>query len=110
MPVYEFYCDECELVVEKILPIRSRDEDMECVTCSTPLVRIFSPTTMHVWDTDRKFPHQTGDPSGGEMGEMSFPSKAAYEANLKRLGIVEVDHGGTKRRDKVHGTKVKVYG
>jgi putative FmdB family regulatory protein len=108
-PLYEFYCDTCELVVEKILPIRSRDQSMECVACSTPLVRIFSPTTMHVWDQDRKFPHQTGV-GGGELGEMSFPTKAAYEANLKQLGIVEVDQGGTKRKDKVHGTKVKVYG
>lgn len=42
MPVYEFYCSDCELVTQTIRKIEEREEECLCYKCGKPISRIVS--------------------------------------------------------------------
>lgn len=39
MPIYTYRCDNCEIKVEQMRSISSRDEATNCEECGNPLVR-----------------------------------------------------------------------
>lgn len=100
MPVYEFYCHDCGDIFEVSRPIESRNRAFRCHHCKKPIDRIVSVPTMHVWNTDFRFPNvvHTGD------GSANFPSRAAYEAHLKEAGLGEDSTAGKIERP--HGNRV----
>ena len=65
---------------------------------------MISVPTMHVWNTEFKFPNVTkhGD------GSMAFESKAAYKLHLAENHQVEVAHDGLKKHKP--GSEVINYG
>ena len=36
MPIYEYACEHCGDEFEKLVPMRTRDEDIECPSCDQP--------------------------------------------------------------------------
>lgn len=44
MPLYEFYCEHCDLVFEALKPLSRSEEPTPCTTCSNDADRIM-PTT-----------------------------------------------------------------
>ena len=100
MPMYEYKCRECEWRI--ILLRRMADRDIKpCCQCGESMERLISAPVMHVWNAQREFPHMCNE---GELGEMTFPSKDAYETHLKDRGIAEVSTSAPIKR--AHGNKV----
>ena len=100
MPMYEYYCDDCENIVAEIRRIKDRDKPLKCEHCSTARFRVVSVPSMHVWATSREFPNlrKEGD------GKMSFDSKTDYETYLKANHVAEYSHDAPVKRP--HGNKV----
>lgn len=42
MPIYEFYCESCDTVTEKLLPISQCDFEQKCEKCNNPMKRRIS--------------------------------------------------------------------
>ena len=42
MPVYEYYCPQCECKFELLRPISRADDGAACTCCNRPAKRIFS--------------------------------------------------------------------
>jgi putative FmdB family regulatory protein len=71
-----------------------------CPVCGGNTEHIISPTTMHVWNQERKFPNirKAGD------GTMTFKSKTDYKEYLKSTHQAESAHDAPVKRP--HGNKV----
>lgn len=100
MPMYEYKCGECKNRWTLLRRIVDRDIKPVCA-CGEGMERMISVPTMHVWNAGRPFPHMCNE---GDLGEMTFPSKDAYESHLKARGIVEVSTSAPNKRS--HGNKV----
>lgn len=99
MPMYEY---KCTCGNRWTLLRRMADRNIPpCCHCGKKMSRMISAPTMHIWDAGRQFPHMC---SQGELGEMTFPSKEAYETHLKDRGIAEVSTSAPIKRP--HGNKV----
>ena len=102
MPMYEYKCGVCD--ERWILLRRIVDRDISPVChCGKEMSRMISAPVMHVWDAGRSFPHMCDK---GELGEMTFPSRDAYESHLKARGIAESSTSAPIKRP--HGNKVLV--
>ena len=42
MPIYEYKCLQCDVIIEKLRSIQSRDDPSDCFKCGAPLERILS--------------------------------------------------------------------
>ena len=100
MPMYEYKCIDCGGRITLLRRMADRDIPPVC-NCGEGMHRMVSAPVMHVWDAGRPFPHMCNQ---GELGEMTFPSKGAYESHLKDRGIAEVSTSAPIKRP--HGNKV----
>lgn len=74
MPVYEYVCDDCDEVVERLLPMSDADDPGPCPACEADLRRRFSRvavkyTTWGFSSTDGLVPDRPGRGSYREVAE-----------------------------------------
>lgn len=95
------------MIEERILNVKQSDCTIWCNHCDQAMPRILSVPSLNIWNAERKFPNigtGCGDGATGEFGEMSFPTKAAYQAHLDENDIVESKTDGLNHTP--HGNKV----
>lgn len=49
MPIYEFACNKCRVVIGEIRNIQDSDKPMKCSLCGKRMRKIFSQTAAHVF-------------------------------------------------------------
>lgn len=99
MPAYVYRCPKCSRREWVLRRIADRNKLWKC-SCGEAMQRLMTPPTMHVWNTERRFPNV----SPGGDGSLSFESRSAYEQHLRDHGLAEVAHDGKIERP--HGNVV----
>ena len=101
MPMYEYVCRSCEIVVETYRPMAERNVEMVCPKGHV-FERIASVPALSIWDASRPFLNSV------KSGDGTFPTRAAYETHLKMNGLAECKTDGKIYRP--HGNRVVRHG
>ena len=48
MPLYDFFCDKCNKLIEAIVPLKDHDKPLNCPHCGSKLERIIMPVNFWV--------------------------------------------------------------
>ena len=86
MPLYEYYCFDCELGKEELRSIDKRNDPLCCAGCAANMELIISAPSVQIWNADRSFPNLTGRGDGS----MTFANKDEYRAHLDASGVDEL--------------------
>lgn len=64
MPLYEYYCEQCDTVLSGIQPLKSCKEPIVCTDCGQPAERTFtSAPRLNTMRSDLRKAHQTNERS-----------------------------------------------
>jgi len=101
-PIYVFRCEPCDYQMDELRKMGDY-EPPDCNQCGQSTYKIITTSTLHLWNSERRFPNvgNTGD------GTMTFESKGSYESHLKANHVAE---SATDAPAKVKSTaEVTVY-
>ncbi len=62
MPIYEYWCPQCKSPFEKLRPMQSKDSEVSCQRCGSPVKRMLS-VVAAISRTSESATYQSG--SGG---------------------------------------------
>ncbi len=100
MPMYDYFCFDCELGKERLSTIARRNASLHCDECDGSMELIISAPAVQVWNTDRSFPNL----SNAGDGSRSFESKRAYQDFLVDSGVDELSTSAPNYRP--HGNRL----
>jgi putative FmdB family regulatory protein len=93
MPIYDFFCEKCDLEAEIVQSIKDYDGNWTCTSCGNPGRRIYKYCSFHF--TGTKIENAEFNPGLGKITK----SKRHRDELAKKMGVIEV---GNESPDKIH--------
>ena len=93
MPIYDFYCDKCDLEYEIVQSIKEYTGKWSCTACGNETRRIYTHCSFHF--TGTKIEDAEFNPGLGKITK----SKRHREELAKQMGVVEI---GNEKPETIH--------
>lgn len=112
MPIYDFQCDKCEFIEERILPIEECDREWQC-SCGGVLKRIMTSSGQYCGNEDaawlKTVPEvinkDTDNPVAKEF--IKNPTRSNYKAWMKSEGLRPLENNEPRKPPPTNISKIQ---